>query len=243
MTSPRTYLVGYTQMNMSGVRAYLEDVGASEFLNDIDVALDAGITGGEILCSLYAKLCYKSLVGGRSVKDNLEGCFDMGHGSVFEHCYLNFLTTGCSRVFTHELVRHRVGTSFSQTSGRYVEAGSGEFVVPPELDNPACRAILEGERDRVVEVVQKLKENMVEDNKRTRSAIRRVIGSGMENEIGWGVNIRSLRHVIKMRTSEAAEWEIRKVFADVAELVNDRFGLMLYGMKKREGHYGLAVWE
>ena len=122
---PKTFLVGVTGI-LDGLEEYLKYSGNEGFLDDLDEARREGLSGGEILCSFYAKLCYKSLCLGqnanvtkiRDIESNLMGCFDSGHGSVFEHCLLNFITTDCSRVFTHELVRHRVGTAFSQTSGR-----------------------------------------------------------------------------------------------------------------------------
>lgn len=39
--------------------------------------------------------------------------------SVLEHCYASFLVEGCSRVCTHQLVRHRIA-SYTQESLRYV---------------------------------------------------------------------------------------------------------------------------
>ena len=140
--SPRVYLVGYTHMEIPEVVRYLKDTDQSEFLNEITQARDEGISTGEILCSLYAKLCYKSLKVGknanvtkvRSVQSNLENCHDVSHGSVFEHFQLNFLVSDCSRVFTHEQVRHRVGWAYSQTSGRYCRLDKIDLVWDPVLD-------------------------------------------------------------------------------------------------------------
>ena len=86
--------------------------------------------------------CYDSLVLGKGIKTSLgsggrttfQGAFDSGHGSVFEHAYVNFIVTDCSRVFTHELVRHRVGTAFSQTSGHYVRGEGSQCHFDPILE-------------------------------------------------------------------------------------------------------------
>jgi thymidylate synthase (FAD) len=59
----------------------------------------------------------------------------MGHGSVFEHASIVFQVAGVSRSLTHELIRHRVGTAYSQESQRYVDAKDIRFVVPPLLVN------------------------------------------------------------------------------------------------------------
>ncbi|MCE4621509.1 MAG: FAD-dependent thymidylate synthase [Desulfurococcales archaeon] len=43
-----------------------------------------------------------------------------GHGSPLEHSVYTFSVEGCSRVFTHQLVRHRIA-SYTQQSMRYSE--------------------------------------------------------------------------------------------------------------------------
>src|SRR5205085_11840063 len=52
-----------------------------------------------------------------------------------------FQVVGVTRALTHELIRHRVGTAYSQESQRYVDAKDMNFVVPPLLCN-AIRAQL-----------------------------------------------------------------------------------------------------
>jgi thymidylate synthase ThyX len=139
---PSVYFVGFTQVDENEVSRYLIDTGNQQFLESVDLALKQGLSWAEILCSMFAKLCYKSLTLGknsnvsrtRDIWDNLVGCFDTAHGSIFEHVQFNFLIRDCSRVFTHELVRHRIGTAFSQTSGRYCRIENMQLVWDPILN-------------------------------------------------------------------------------------------------------------
>lgn len=247
---PKTFLVGVTGI-LDGLKEYLEYSSNHEFLDNITQAKEEGLSDGEILCSFYAKLCYKSLTLGqnanvtkiRDIESNLIGCFDSGHGSVFEHCNLNFITTDCSRVFTHELVRHRVGTAYSQTSGRYVAMSDINFVTDPIL------APVEDDIKEIVEFIEKkaidirLKLNVdgqdFATKKKLTSAIRRIAPNGQSNEIGWSMNIRSLRHVLQLRVSPHAEWEINKVFSDVFDIVKRKYPLMLYKLEKTQLDNGL----
>lgn len=272
---PQTFLVGITQPDYNGLKAYLAHTQQSEFMEQLEEWMAK--KNGDPLClvSFYAKLCYKSLVLGknanvnkiRDIEDNLTSTIKSGHGSVFEHVWLNFVTTGCSRVFTHELVRHRVGTAFSQTSGRYVALDEISLVLPPELspkeledmhecpnclgrgpmrDHSPCSMCHDAGLISVAEYVETcrvaqqnslktLRSMLVKPDmdfavkKRLTSAIRRLAPNGQDNEIGWSCNVRSLRHMIEMRTSLAAEWEIRVVFDQVAKIVYARWPLMLYG--------------
>jgi len=251
---PQTFLVGSTQIDTEGIHRYLHATGQERFFLELtEYQKDHECDADYLLVSFYAKMCYKSLVVGknaniksvRGIDANLGTCFDSGHGSVFEHVWLNWVTTGCSRVFTHELVRHRVGTAFSQTSGRYVSVEDANLVHgddwPEEMAQEAdylvarAKAFAAKWRDNL-----ELDEKPMAERKHWTSQIRRVMPVGADNEIGWSCNVRALRHMIEMRTSRHAEWEIRYVFNEVAEIVARRWPILLYG---HEGTQFDGLWE
>ena len=80
--------------------------------------------------------------------------------------------------------------------------------------------------------------------KKYTSAARRLAPIGLATNIGWSCNIRTLRHVIEMRTDPSSEEEIRLVFAKVAEIAIERWGNILgdYTVEMVEGlpHYQTA---
>ena len=236
LVKPETYWIGSTVVDFNELKHYLEDTGQTSFLKEVEQAKAEGLNDGEILCSFYAKACYSALTTEknknisrvRSIHDNVLGTIKSGHFSVFEHCQLNFMIRNCSRVFTHELVRHRVGTAFSQTSGRYVRTDNLDMVYDPILD-PAKKEV-EETLELIERQYQKIQEKMDIDNvkdfsvkKKITSAMRRILPNGQANEIGFSVNLRSLRHTIAMRTSAHAEWEIRLIFNQIFELVRDKY--------------------
>jgi len=84
---------------------------------------------GELLVQVAGRICYKSFGEGlnpnvkkirKSSKDYFKNILKKGDGSILEHSTMTFAILNVSRVFTHELVRHRVGVAISQESGRYV---------------------------------------------------------------------------------------------------------------------------
>lgn len=244
---PEVYLVGYSVLNMPEIERYLKSSGNDSFLQSISDAREEGLSDGEILCSMMAKLCYASLSLGknknvtriRDIPDNIINSFNQGHGSVFEHCQLNFIIRNCSRVFTHELTRHRTGTSYSQTSGRFVRSDEIDIVYDPILE-PVRKEIellqLDIERSyRDMVILMKLGEMKDFDRKKKiTSALRRLLPNGQSNEIGFSVNIRQLRHIVMLRTSRHAEWEIRFVFGSIYKLIKEKYPLLFYGAKERE---------
>ena len=71
---------------------------------------------------------------------------------MLEHANYSFALRNVSRVFTHELVRHRAGSAFSQESLRYVRLTDIGFRVPPAL---------EPVREQVLSIVEQLEEFQV----------------------------------------------------------------------------------
>jgi thymidylate synthase ThyX len=126
---------------------------------------------------------------------------------------------------THELVRHRAGSAFSQESLRYVRLTDIGFRVPPAL---------EPVREQVLSIVEQLEEFQVTAaeklgidadgvpfhvKKEVTSALRRLAPIGLSTDILWTANARTLRHVIEMRTAEGAEEELRLVFDAIARIM------------------------
>lgn len=242
---PKTFLIGFTSINEDELKNYLKYTNNDDFLESVEIAKEQGISMGEILCSFYAKLCYKSLTLGknsnvsriRDIQSNLENVIETGHGSVLEHFCLNFIITDCSRVATHELARHRVGCAISQTSGRYVRLDDMKLVIPPELES--CQEELQEYMEFTMKMVKRLEEKTGLNGdklsffikKKITSAIRRIAPNGIANEFGWSVNLRSLRHIVELRTSEHAEWEIRLIFNQIADIVLSKWPHILHGAK------------
>ena len=127
---------------------------------------------------------------------------------MLEHANYSFALRNVSRVFTHELVRHRAGSAFSQESLRYVRLADIGFRVPPAL---------EPVREQVISIVEQLEEFQVSAaselgidaegvpfhvKKEVTSALRRLAPIGLSTDIVWTANARTLRHVIEMRTAD-----------------------------------------
>src|SRR5579884_2856399 len=92
---------------------------------------------------------------------------------------------------------------------------------------------LEPVRDQVISLVEQLEEFQVsaaealglDDDgvpfavkKEVTSALRRLAPIGLSTDIVWTANVRTLRHVVEMRTAPGAEEELRLVFDRVADL-------------------------
>lgn len=230
-TEPAVYLVARPSVRVEGMRDYLDDVGGASWLDRRLEETEEPPNDGELLVEFGGRMCYRSWEPGlnpnvtriRTDKDEyFENLLRSLHGSVLEHANYSFAFRNVSRVFTHELVRHRAGSAFSQESLRYVRLTDIGFRVPPAL---------EPIREQVVALVEQLEEFQVtaadslglDDEgvpfsvkKEITSALRRLAPIGLSTDIIWTANLRTLRHVIEMRTATGAEEELRLVFDKVA---------------------------
>ena len=141
-TKPTVHLIARPQLDLDGMRGYLEDVGGESWL-ERRLGEDEQASPGEMLVEFGGRACYRSWEPGlnpnvtRVRTDRMEyfaNILRSAHGSVLEHANYSFALRNVSRVFTHELVRHRAGSAFSQESLRYVRLTEIGFRVPPALE-------------------------------------------------------------------------------------------------------------
>jgi len=159
-------------------------------------------------------------------RDYLTNVLEKGDGSILEHATVTFAFLNVSRVFTHEIVRHRAGTAMSQESLRYVRPREISIWMPPGLEQ-ASKKFSETVQD-IEKRYQALEDQFdwdtmnFDQKKRVTSALRRILPDGIATNLIWTANHRTIRWVIEMRTHPSAEVEIRKVFGKVAEIcIND----------------------
>ena len=220
---PSVYLVG---------RQTLDDVEIARFLADHNVVGWSTDTpnAAEALPEVAGRLCYMSFAKPRpgGNKTYLGHIKEVGHGSVFEHTVWNFIITGVSRSFTHELVRHRAGFGYSQLSQRYVDESVADFVEPDCIaDDPKLHEVWRSAVEHAQEAYIKLVEGLqctfasVEDKtlrrKLARQAARSVLPNATETKIFVTANARAWRHFIELRCNEHAETEIRIVATKILE--------------------------
>lgn len=233
-TQPSIHLIARPSVDLDGMRAYLDGVGGTSWLEK-RLEADPDPNAAQLLIEFSGRVCYRSWEPGLNPnvtkvrQDQTEyfgNLLRSLHGSVLEHASYSFAFRNVSRVFTHELVRHRAGSAFSQESLRFVRLTDLGFRVPDAL---------EPIRDQVVSLVEQLEEFQVSAaeelgldeegipfsvKKEVTSALRRLAPLGLSTDIVWTANVRTLRHVIEMRTAPGAEEELRSVFGQVGEIMS-----------------------
>jgi thymidylate synthase (FAD) len=239
---PEVYLVARPQLDWNEIGQYLTSVddrgsgfeGAGIWAEKR--YSETGTEDGDILVELGGRLCYRSWAPGMNAnvtrvrsdsEEYLCNILSSGHGSVLEHANYSFIFDNVSRVFTHEMVRHRAGVAVSQESLRFVLLTDIPFWFPEWARNDKDLM------NRSITLLHHMEEHQnwmsehfnldngsvpFSEKKHKTSFMRRFAPEGVATGMLCTINVRALRHIIAMRTALAAEEEIRIVMDKVAEL-------------------------
>lgn len=231
---PKVFIIGETHVSADGLQDYLEHVGAPGWIPTTEVE-------GEYLVEVMGRLCYRSFAPGLNpnvsrVRAHSTAYFGNilkeRHGSVLEHASVSFIFADVSRVFTHELVRHRAGVAISQESLRFVRLEDLGQWLPTVIREDERAVEIFGDTFRHLERLQRelaahfrLDEPGIPftTKKTVTSALRRIAPIGLATSIGWTANLRTIRWVLEARTAPGAEEEIRLVFSEVGRMMMERY--------------------
>jgi len=157
----------------------------------------------------------------KSTDDLIKKILQKRHFSVLEHGAATFRIRGGSRVFTHELVRHRF-ISPSQESQRYVcyadkpgrkKTVDFQFVLPETIakanlqDNPESATRL---YEKAILACYEIYEKLLDAGVPPEDA-RYLLPNATVSQIVITANFRELRHFFCVRTNPRAHWEIREI--------------------------------
>jgi len=155
--------------------------------------------------------------GGRNTeKKFIRMLIKKGHYSVLEHAYATFRISGVSRAFTHQLVRHRL-CSFTQQSQRHVDESNFSYIEPDSIkNNLKAHSSFTRFMDEARKIYSKLQGLGIKNED-----ARFVLPNAVESQIVITANLRQWRHIIELRGSPNAQWEIRKVAIEILKILKN----------------------
>lgn len=167
----------------------------------------------ERLVAAAARLCYSAKAADELLQDFtpdkvasfVNKLVSLGHESPMEHVSFTFAIDGISRACSHQLVRHRVGASYSQKSQRYVKEKQFEYVMPPKI---AARPDLAAKFEQAMFDMQHVYEQLLAADVPAEDA-RFVLPNAATTSLVLTMNVRSLWHFFQLRCCQRAQWEIR----------------------------------
>lgn len=131
-----------------------------------------------------------------------------GHESVLEHASATMRIT-TDRGISHEIVRHRIGMSYSQESTRYVRYNDDtEFINAFGIESAPARAVW----TLVMNISAAAYACLIAMGVSPQWA-RSVLPSSTKTEIVVTGNLRAWRHFIRLRQASGAHPQIRELAA------------------------------
>ena len=170
------------------------------------------------------RVCYKSEgnIKADSAEKFIRGIIKRGHESVIEHATVSFKIV-CDRGVTHELVRHRLA-SYSQESSRFCDYSAGKFGGELTFIKP-CFWTDDDENFQLWKATMAQLEKtylaMRAAGARPEEA-RSILPNSLKTEIFVTMNLRELRHFLKLRTAKAAHPQMREVALKIYQILVDK---------------------
>ncbi|EOE5676056.1 MULTISPECIES: FAD-dependent thymidylate synthase [Pseudomonas] len=227
VSSPYVRCIAKTIIDLEEIQGFLDSEGEVW-------KKTSGSSGHDDLIEFSGRICYMSFgkrQSPRSNKEYLRNLIDSGHGSVLEHVCWTFVAVGVSRGFTHQLVRHRAGFSYSQLSQQYYDESDANFVAPPSLKigtslykkwMDAMHSSLKLYR----ELIASAKELSISDSlsnkermRELRTTARSILPNAIETKIVFTANARAIRNFLIARGAIEGDWEMRDVSCQILNLV------------------------
>lgn len=186
----------------------LSDVNSNEIMKNIEIC---------------GRVCYKSenRISEESSKKFIKRIIASGHESVLEHekITVKFI---CDRGISHEIVRHRIA-SYSQESTRYCNYSQDKFGNELTLIRPFFWKEDEKKYEIWCDVMKKIEDSyneLISLGAKPEEA-RSILPNSLKTEIVVTMNIRELRHFLKLRTSKNAHPQMREVANKLLKYVKE----------------------
>ena len=163
-----------------------------------------------------ARTCYNSHNKDKIDKraDFIKGLIKSGHETPLEFASATF-DIECSRICQNQMVRHR-HASFCVMSERYVDVGEMEFTYPYQLLTEYAGAI------EYVQEAKRIYKALIKAGVKREDA-RFLLPQGIETKLCVNMNFRELRHFLKLRMDDNAQWEIRQIATEIYDICRERW--------------------
>jgi len=195
-------------------------------------------------CEKGARLCYDSdhKMTDISREKFLPNLLKSGHTSIFEHSSASFRIDRISRTASHQLVRHRL-SSFSQRSQRYVNEGNFEYITPLSISqNIEALELYDDVMKKLNEKYLKLVELGIK-----KEDARFILPNAASTTLMMTANFREWIHIIDVRVSKGAQWEIRElmilIWKELYKYAPNVFGMTYFSAWSKDAEYKKNIFE
>ncbi len=192
------------------------------------------IDGEQVLLKLErcGRTAYKSedKITAGSAERFIKSLIERGHESVIEHVNISVRLI-CDRGVTHEIVRHRL-CAYTQESTRYCDYNKKGvvFIRPFFWESDKQQYIRWQHAMRQAEASYN---QLIEAGASPQEA-RSVLPNSLKTEIVVTANLREWRHIMKLRTSQAAHPQMRELMSPLLDEFADLIPVIFNSIKMQQ---------
>jgi thymidylate synthase (FAD) len=126
------------------------------------------------------------------------GLMQRGHRTTYSHPNFSFVIV-CSRVVSHQIVRHQVGVTIDQESQRYVPYEDGfRYIEPENIDGEKYKVIMEKAHDQYMTIYKEFR--LSGQGKRESAELARyVLPSSISTRMVCTTSLAALLHLNDVR--------------------------------------------
>jgi thymidylate synthase (FAD) len=126
------------------------------------------------------------------------GLIDRGHRTTYSHVTFSYVIV-CSRVVSHQLVRHQVGVTIDQESQRYVPYETGfRYIQPDGVDNTTFKKLMESAHDHYMELYKEYRSRGL-GKRESAELARYVLPSAISTRMICTISLAALLHLNSVR--------------------------------------------
>ena len=122
------------------------------------------------------------------------GLIDRGHRTTFSHPTFSYVIV-CSRVVSHQIVRHQVGITIDQESQRYVPYETGfRYIKPEGVDNNNFKKLMENAYDQYMALYKEYRLSGL-GKRESAELARYVLPSAISTRMALTCSLAALIHI------------------------------------------------
>ena len=139
---------------------------------------------------------------------------DANHTSPLEHIYYTFLIKGATRSFLAQITRHRIA-SYTSGSQHYQKYSDYNFKISDTLKN---NLLIKDASNKLMDIYNELINQGI-----SKEEARQILPNGMENNLLFTINARSLINFLNLRLCYRNTSEIQIVSEKILKLLIPTF--------------------
>lgn len=199
------------------------------------------VMGSDLSTVNSARVSFGKQVDAMSEKDEalIRYLADHQHHSPFRHAYMTFHIKAPIFV-ARQWVKHQVGCSWNEISGRYVEF-EPEFYVPESFrtQSSSVKQGSDGEHQDPAQCSYVYKNAMTKTYNAYKELLRMgvakeqaraVLPTALYTEWWWTASLQAVCHFLHLRLASHSQWEIREYAKVVERIVRPHFPVSIDAM-------------